>query len=298
MVAVVTNKASGSSRTVAGNDVILSGPSVVKLSLNPNAISEYQRIGDDLLIRLHNGETVRIVNFYTHYQDGQDNDLVLQDEDGKLWAGSHSDGLADFNFSEIQSVDQLAGGGGDLGPVLLGLLGLGAVGAAIAASSGSDDDNDADTEAPSAPSVTVGEDGRTITIKGEPNSTATIYNAAGDVIGTVVLSGDGTATFTLPSSNGQNVTVTLTDGSGNESSETPVTLPDTLAPNAPTDLVVSNDGSQLSGKGEPGAKVIVRDPNGNIIGEGTVDQNGNFTIDLNPPQDDGCLLYTSPSPRD
>ena len=79
MVAVVTNKVSGSSRTITGDNIVLSGPSIVKLSLNPDAIAEYQKVGDDLLIRLHNGETIRIVHFYTHYQNGEDNDLVLQD---------------------------------------------------------------------------------------------------------------------------------------------------------------------------------------------------------------------------
>jgi len=53
---VVTNKATGSSSTVAGNNIVLSSPSVVKLSLSPRAIADYQKIGDDLVIRLHNGE--------------------------------------------------------------------------------------------------------------------------------------------------------------------------------------------------------------------------------------------------
>lgn len=48
MVAVVTDKVSGSTRSISGNDILLSAPSVVKLSLNPKAVSEYQRSGDDL----------------------------------------------------------------------------------------------------------------------------------------------------------------------------------------------------------------------------------------------------------
>ncbi|NKC28774.1 BapA prefix-like domain-containing protein [Ochrobactrum ciceri] len=31
--------------------------------MEPRAIADYQKIGDDLVIRLHNGETIRIVHF-------------------------------------------------------------------------------------------------------------------------------------------------------------------------------------------------------------------------------------------
>nr|WP_278434485.1 BapA/Bap/LapF family large adhesin [Brucella anthropi] len=142
---VVTDKVTGSSSTVAGNNIVLSAPSVVKLSLNPRSIADYRKVGEDLVIHLHNGETIRIVHFYAHYPNGDDNDLVLEDDDGKLWVGNHSEGLADFNFAEIQSVDQLVGGtSGGVSPILLGLLGLGAGAGFIAAASGSGDDDDDD----------------------------------------------------------------------------------------------------------------------------------------------------------
>ncbi|WP_157803328.1 BapA/Bap/LapF family large adhesin [Brucella pituitosa] len=142
---VVTNKVTGSSSNVSGNNVVLSAPSVVKLSLSPRAIADYQKVGEDLIIHLHNGETIRIVHFYAHYPNGDDNDLVLEDDDGKLWVGNHSEGLADFNFAEIQSVDQLVGGtSGGVSPILLGLLGIGAGAGIIAAASSSGDDDDDD----------------------------------------------------------------------------------------------------------------------------------------------------------
>ena len=62
---------------------------------------------------------------------------------------------------------------------------------------------------------------------------------------------------------------------------------DITAPDAPTDLVISEDGSKVTGKGEPGANVEITDPNGTTIGEGIVNENGEFEVDLVPPQVDG-----------
>ncbi|MCM0752499.1 hypothetical protein DEA98_18865 [Brucella pseudogrignonensis] len=60
-----------------------------------------------------------------------------------------------------------------------------------------------DTLAPAAPTVEVAEDGLSLIISGEPNTTANIINAAGDVIGTVELGEEGTATFPVEASNGR-----------------------------------------------------------------------------------------------
>lgn len=62
---------------------------------------------------------------------------------------------------------------------------------------------------------------------------------------------------------------------------------DITAPGAPTDLVVSKDGSSVTGKGEPDTKVEITDANGDVIGEGVVDANGEFAVDLVPPLVDG-----------
>jgi len=103
----------------------------------------------------------------------------------------------------------------------------------------------------------------TLTITGEPETTATIYDADGDVIGTVELSPEGIATFPLAPSNGQDVTVTLTDAAENESDPTPATLPDTLPPEELTvslendtgvdDDGITSDGTVTIGNLEDGA---------------------------------------------
>ncbi|MEN5300388.1 BapA/Bap/LapF family large adhesin, partial [Brucella sp. TWI559] len=147
-----------------------------------------------------------------------------------------------------------------------------------------------DTLDPDAPTVTVGSDGVTLTITGEPGGTATIYNADGSIIATVPLGVGGSATYELAQSNGHNLLVTQTDEAGNQSEASAATVPDTLAPAAPTDLSVSPDGNSISGKGEPETKVVIRDADDNIVGEGNVDSDGNFQIALNPPQRGGGQL--------
>src|SRR5690606_31314453 len=113
MAATVYDKVSGASRVVSESAIVLEPPSVVVLPYGREEVASFRREGLDLVIRLHSGETVRIANYYVKSADGVSNDLVLQDDDGTLWLGQHSDGLADFQFAEIQSVDQLIGGGND-----------------------------------------------------------------------------------------------------------------------------------------------------------------------------------------
>ena len=144
-----------------------------------------------------------------------------------------------------------------------------------------------DTTAPDAPTVlAVNVNGGTLTGKGEPGTTATVKDAAGNVLGTGTVAADGTFAVKLDTSqtNGQPLDVTLTDGAGNESPATNVLAGDTTAPNAPTELALAADGVSFTGKGEVGSTVHVRDNNGNLLGTGTVGADGNFAVTLNPAQ--------------
>ncbi|MBF4103112.1 hypothetical protein INT80_14540 [Gallibacterium anatis] len=58
---------------------------------------------------------------------------------------------------------------------------------------------------------------------------------------------------------------------------------DTTPPSQPTDVVIKNDGKQITGKAEPGSKITIKDDQGNVIANGA-DEQGNFSIDLNPPK--------------
>ena len=62
---------------------------------------------------------------------------------------------------------------------------------------------------------------------------------------------------------------------------------DTTPPDQPTDVVISNNGNQITGKAEPGSKITIKDDQGNVIANGKADEQGNFSIDLNPPKNNG-----------
>ncbi|WP_404933517.1 BapA/Bap/LapF family prefix-like domain-containing protein [Nitratireductor sp. L15S-10] len=110
MAAVISVKGTGSERTAALDAIALDAPSVVTLKIPPSAVESFTRDGNHLLLKLHDGRVVRIENFYIE-SDGAKSDLVLEDPSGDLWFGDHTAGLADFQFSEIASVDHLIGGG-------------------------------------------------------------------------------------------------------------------------------------------------------------------------------------------
>ncbi|MFK3968850.1 BapA/Bap/LapF family large adhesin [Ensifer adhaerens] len=135
----------------------------------------------------------------------------------------------------------------------------------------------------------ISEDGKTISGRGEPGATVTITDPAGNVIGAGTVGKDGTFEVILkpPQTNGEELDVTLTDPAGNESPSASVDAPDSTAPNAPADLVVSEDGLTLSGTGEPGATVEVLGPNGEVLGTGVVGNDGTFSIPLSPAQVNG-----------
>jgi hypothetical protein len=167
-----------------------------------------------------------------------------------------------------------------------------------------------DTTAPNAPAATLavisdsGAQGdsttsdTTPTISGAgatPGDTITLYAPNGTtVLGTAVVAANGSwaITPTTALANGvQNLQVTATDPQGNVSDPAalPITI-DTSAPAAPTAALASGSDSgfqgdsktndttpALSGTGEPGATITVKDAAGNVIATAVVDGSGNWT---------------------
>ncbi|MBE3488282.1 Ig-like domain-containing protein, partial [Enterobacter cloacae complex sp. P8BA] len=88
----------------------------------------------------------------------------------------------------------------------------------------------------------------------EPGSTITLKDADGNTIGTGKAGSDGKFTIDLgtPLTNGEKITATATDPSGNTSQGGQVTAPDLTAPDAPANLEVSPDGKTVTGTAEPG----------------------------------------------
>ena len=299
---VIVDKASGAKSEQALGSLSLKGTSIVKLPFGQESVQSYQQSGNNLVITLKSGETVTIQNFFVTGSDGAANQLVLEGSNGTLLLGQYSSPYSGFTFTQISSLDDLtlaaAGGSADIPNWVLWGLGLLAVGGAAAALSGGGGGGghhggDGDTTAPGAPTgISVSNDGLSVIGKGEAGSKVTVKDAAGNVVGTGTVGADGNFKVPLDSSktNGEKLDVTLTDPSGNQSPAGSVVAPDTTAPEIPTGLTVSPDGQTISGKGEPGSTVTVKDSAGNVIGSGTVGADGNFDITLGTPQNNGQNL--------
>jgi len=92
-----------------------------------------------------------------------------------------------------------------------------------------------DTTPPNAPTnLAFSADGTTVTGTAEPNSTITLKDANGNLVGTGQADSDGKFTIELgtPLINGQQITATATDAAGNISQDGHVTAPDLVTPDA------------------------------------------------------------------
>ncbi|MDF3876763.1 Ig-like domain-containing protein, partial [Pseudomonas putida] len=158
----------------------------------------------------------------------------------------------------------------------------------------------ADLLPPAQPTELALADGVTFTGRGEPGATVQVRDAAGTLIGTGTVGADGLFSLTLnpAQANGEALDVRLVDAAGNTSAPLQFDAPDITPPGAVSNIVVGADGLALSGRGEPGATVEVRDANGTVIGTGVVGANGTFLIDLSPAAQPGeqlSLVQTDPS---
>ncbi|EAY7417469.1 BapA prefix-like domain-containing protein, partial [Salmonella enterica] len=138
----VVSKLTGVSTTVESSAVTLNAPSIVKLSVARDEISQLTRINQDLMVTLHSGETITIKNFYVTNDLGA-SQLVLAESDGTLWwvenpqAGLHFEQIADINELLVTSGASHETGGAVWPWVLAGAVAAGGI-AAIASSGGGD----------------------------------------------------------------------------------------------------------------------------------------------------------------
>ncbi|HCL5073306.1 TPA: BapA prefix-like domain-containing protein, partial [Salmonella enterica] len=246
----VVSKLTGVSTTVESSAVTLNAPSIVKLSVARDEISQLTRINQDLVVTLHSGETITLKNFYVTNDLGA-SQLVLAENDGTLWwvenpqAGLHFEQIADINELLVTSGASHEAGGAVWPWVLAGAVAAGGI-AAIASSGGGDSHHHSDGDNPSPDNTNP---------DGNPpdNSNPGGSNSDGNTPG----------------------------------SSHPV---DTTPPLAPSELLISADGKTVSGEAEAGSSITIKDPSGNIVGEGKADSDGKFSIDLTAPQLSGEQL--------
>lgn len=154
----------------------------------------------------------------------------------------------------------------------------------------------ADSTAPDAPyNLTINANGSTVSGKGEVGATVTITDSAGTVLGTAVVASTGNFNVVLNPAqiNSQPLTATQSDAAGNVSQPGSVVAPDLQAPSAATNLSINNVGTVVSGQGEAGATVTIRDAAGNVLATGTVDQSGQFQVTLPRAQTSGAALQVT-----
>ncbi|WP_161989690.1 BapA/Bap/LapF family large adhesin [Pseudomonas putida] len=303
---VVADKQTEVATQSAWGNINLKGPGVVQMPVAPDKVATVTQRGQDLIITLKSGEKVTIGNFFAVDQAGVGSDIVFVGEDGTLWHAQYdATAFTGFTFEDVNSLDELVAGIGTAGSAMptwaiagLSLLGIG--GAAAAADNGGGGSggggSDPDTTAPATPiDLLVSPDGLRLTGRGEAGTTVSIRDAAGNLIGSGTVGADGTFDVTLnpPQINSENLEVTLTDGAGNVSTPGTVTAPDVTAPLAPTDLAINEQGTTLTGRAEPGSTVSVRGADGVLLGSAVAGADGQFSINLQPPQTEGQALEVS-----
>ena len=118
----------------------------------------------------------------------------------------------------------------------------------------------------------------------EVGTTIEVRDAAGTVLGTATTGTDGKYTVTLDpgkATANQTLSVVAKNASGTESQPATATTPaDVTAPTV--DNITGNSGSgyKITGTADPNTTIEVRDPAGAVIGTGTSDANGDFTVTL------------------
>ena len=155
------------------------------------------------------------------------------------------------------------------------------------------------------PTVTVPSGGATrdttpvLSGTAEAGATVSIFDGT-TLLGTAIAGNSGAWSFTT-STLTQGVhplSVTVTDPAGNVSGTTTANVTiDSVAPTAVTGLAINSAGTTLTGSGEAGATVTVRDAGGNAIGSGTVAANGSFSLTLTTAQTTGASLSVTQADR-
>ncbi|MCL9669391.1 Ig-like domain-containing protein, partial [Rosenbergiella epipactidis] len=312
---VALSKEKGSSSTVHSPEVTLDSASILKISVSREDIKSFSRVNNDLIIELNDHEKITIKDFFKVGPNGQHSDLVIADPgDGALW-WLENPGTSSAKYTSINSLteagtqvteDAHIGAWVMAGATLLG------IGAMLLGSSNSHHNNSEnsdssevtpstpdtsgkDTTAPVEPNnLKLSDNGKSITGKGEAGSTITVKDGNGKELGHATVGSDGTFSVTFPSAqtNGQSLTVTATDAAGNSSPAATITAHtvDTTAPAEPSGVQFSDDGKTISGRGEAGSTITVKDGNGKELDHATVGSDGTFSVTLPSAQTNGESL--------
>uniref|UniRef100_UPI00259A7230 Ig-like domain-containing protein n=1 Tax=uncultured Pseudomonas sp. TaxID=114707 RepID=UPI00259A7230 len=141
--------------------------------------------------------------------------------------------------------------------------------------------------------VSVDATGTQVQGKGAPN-TIVLIKAADDttVIAKGIVGPDGTFEVTIPvQPGGQLLNVALQNNDKVSASESVMTPH--VASNTPTEVLIDDAGTQVTGKGNKGETIRVKDAQGNEIGSGVVQQDGTFVVTIPKQPTNTTLAVTA-----
>ncbi|MDM2835688.1 BapA/Bap/LapF family large adhesin [Citrobacter sp. Cpo091] len=254
----VVSKLTGVSTNVESSEVTLSSPSIVKLSVSREEVSQLTRVNQDLVVTLRSGETITLKNFYVGKGDAQ-NQLVLEDSNGALWWVQDTDGA--FHFQHLDDLTPLmtAEGsheGGAVWPWVLGGIAVaGGIGLAAGGGGGGGGGGGSDNNAGNGNG-------------GNGNGNGNGGNGDG-----------GSPPTTTPNMPDVPVITSVIDNQ--ELITGPVNQQESTNDNTPT----------LQGTGPANATLHIFD-NGVEIGQVTIDANGNWSFTPSSPLADGTHKFT------
>ncbi|WP_151715888.1 Ig-like repeat protein Blp2 [Acinetobacter sp. TUM15071] len=142
-----------------------------------------------------------------------------------------------------------------------------------------------DTLPPDQPLVDVNKEGTSIQGRAEANSKVQIKDADGKVIGSGTADAQGKFQITLSTALAadKKASIIIEDAAGNQSKPLEITAgKDTIAPDKAL-VQINAAGDSVTGTAEANSKVEIRSANGKtVLGTGTADAEGKFTITLSP----------------
>ncbi|MDO7407380.1 Ig-like domain-containing protein [Acinetobacter baumannii] len=138
-----------------------------------------------------------------------------------------------------------------------------------------------DTTAPSSLTASIGTAGKVVTGVTEANAVVTVKNAAGIVVGTATADATGKYSVTLDKAylNGESLSITATDKAGNATVPKIIVAPDITAPSSLT-ATIDAAGKAITGVTEANATVTVKNVVGTVVGTGTADVTGKYSVTL------------------
>ncbi|RDL86176.1 Ig-like domain-containing protein [Acinetobacter baumannii] len=138
-----------------------------------------------------------------------------------------------------------------------------------------------DTTAPSSLTASIGTAGKVVTGVTEANAVVTVKNAAGIVVGTATADATGKYSVTLDKAylNGESLSITATDKAGNATAPKIIVAPDITAPSSLT-ATIDAAGKAITGVTEANATVTVKNVVGTVVGTGTADVTGKYSVTL------------------